>query len=240
MLAAAGTASAKQPLSATVCGASGCRAVTDRPALLGIPSGENTTALGSSAPYYLVKVVSGEPESGEVHSTFLLHYIPSANAMAWAEDGIVRAHPIYGPEAPALMRRLTAGIAPFRPRVTAVVVGKRRVAGPAAATYLRLFDQNEIAAEAPSQTDRVRIDLQSPRRSPWTDGNPDLMYSSSANIVERGWSRFELPKSLAADVEAGRPLAASSSPQTTPWAISLVVLGLGALGGAAHMRRRRR
>jgi hypothetical protein len=238
-LVLAAPAGAKEPLRATICGASGCTTVTDPQTLREIPAGENTTAVGPAAPYYRLQIVAGERNGRERHS-FSLYYVPSANAMAWAEEGVVRFHPIYGDRAPAVMRKLTARLQPFpRPRVSSVIVGNRRVSGVAAQTYLRLFSQQRESRPAESPSDWVRVDLRSARGSPWTDGKPDLMYSPSTNLLERGWLRIEVPAAFAADIEAGRRLDESSRRGSTSWAVGVAILALGAVGGVAGLWRTR-
>jgi hypothetical protein len=225
VLMAATPGLAKEPLRATVCGASGCKTITDRRTLEQIPGGESTVALGAVAPFYRLTIVIGEPD-GARHR-FRLYYVPSANAMAFAEDGSVRFHPIYGREAAAVMKRVTAGLRPFRrPHVTAVTVGKRRLSGTAARTYLSLFSAGEESRTFRAPSDWIPIDLRSPRGSPWTDGAPDLVYAASDDLIERGWRRFEVSPEIAADIEAARALAAGDESS------SRVLLGAGIGGGA--------
>lgn len=119
LLAPAG-ASAKELVAATVCGASGCRTVTDRAMLNEIPGGEEVTGLGAPAAYYRLNVVTAEP-SGR-RQRFTTYYVPSANAMSWSEDGLYRLHPIHGAKANGVMRRITEGIEPYAaPRVTTAI-----------------------------------------------------------------------------------------------------------------------
>ena len=88
-------ASAKELVAATVCGASGCRTVTDSATLNEIPGGEDVTGLGAPAAHYRLNLVTAEP-SGRRYS-FTTYYVPSAKVMSWSEDGLYRLHPIYGP-----------------------------------------------------------------------------------------------------------------------------------------------
>jgi hypothetical protein len=110
LLAPAG-ASAKELVAATVCGASGCRTVTDRAMLNEIPGGEEVTGLGAPAAYYRLNLVTAEP-NGRRHG-FTTYYVPSAKAMSWSEDGLYRLHPIYGQRANGVMRRITTGLEPY-------------------------------------------------------------------------------------------------------------------------------
>lgn len=231
-------AAAKEPISATVCGASGCKTFTDPATLNEIPSGEATVGLGSASPFYRVTIVAGEP-GGATHS-FSMYYLPSENAMAWGEDDVVRLHPIFGETATTLMRELTEGIEPFQPpRVTAALVDGRRVTGDAAQSYLSLFRLGgEPVVTSPS--DWLEIDLRSARGSPWTDGRPDLVYSPSENLLERGWLRYEVSAGLADDIEAGRALDAEVG-RSRRWALALAGIGalsLALLVGGLSLRSR--
>jgi hypothetical protein len=239
--AVATPAAAKEPISATVCGASGCKTITDRQQLREIPGGESTVPLGRVAPYYRIEVLVGE-RAGATHS-FVTYYVPSANAMAWSERGLVAFHPIYGEHANEAMRKLVAGIRPFRlPRVSSVRVGDRRVIGLAAQTYLGLFAQTSEAPLAESPDDWVNVELRSPpgAGSPWTDGRPDLSYSPGAKLLERSGLRFELPSEFATDLEAGRALDPSSDGgDRRRWALGLGLVAAIALGSLVRVARRR-
>jgi hypothetical protein len=224
-LALAAPAAAKEPIRATICGASACTTVTDRSTLERIPGGEASEPLGPAAPYYRVELVASEHGNPNNQHTFSMYYVPSENAMAWAESGVVRLHPIFGAPATRLMRSLVAGLRPFpAPPLATVHVGGRKVDAAAARSYLELYELSTESALAESPTDWIRIDLSSAALSPWTDGGPDLMYSPSRDLVEHGGTRFEVSDELAADVEARRALDAASSSFPSP------TLGLGALG----------
>ena len=228
---------AKEPLRATICGASACTRVTDRATLNRIPAGESTEPLGPAAPYYTVEVVAGERGNPQNQHSFSMYYVPSENAMAWAESGTVRLHPIFGEPTTRLMRDLTAGLEPFpEPRLTAVSVDGRNVDAAAAQSYLALYREASNAPLVESPTDWVRVDLRSAKPSPWTESVADLMFSPSQNLLEIGGNRVELSEALAADIEAGRALDPSSS-AAFPWS----TLGLSALGAVvlASLRRRR-
>jgi hypothetical protein len=235
-LVLAAPAEAKELLRATLCGASACTTVTDRSTLNRIPAGETSEPLGPVAPYYRVEILVGEGANRENTHTFSLYYVPSENAMAWEESGIVRLHPIYGEQTTKLMRELTGNLEPFpAPRLTGVRVGGRGVDPSAAQSYVRLFLQTRESPLTESPTDWIHVDLRSATPSPWTEARPDLMYSPSTNLLEIGGNRMEVPNELAADIEAGRALDSSSS--SFPWA----TLGLSALGALflASLRRGR-
>jgi len=220
-------ASAKELLQATVCGASGCRTVKDKGTLNEIPGGETATALGAPAPYYRLVLVGAEP--GGRRYGFSLYYVPSANAVAWKEERLVRLHPIYGARANGVMRRLTAGLEPYpAPRLSAALVGSRRITGAAAQSYLSLFTLGEDAPRDVSSGDWIPIDLRSTRPSPWTEGPSEFVFSPSERLLEIAWEHRRIPDAIAADIAAGRPLHEEQS-RGIPWAW----IGLGAIGLAA-------
>ena len=229
-------AAAKEPIRATICGATACTTVTDRGTLRWIPAGEASEPLGRAAPYYRVELVAGEYGNPHNQHSFAMYYVPSENAMAWAESGTIRLHPIFGEPTTKLMRELVAGLRPFpAPRLATVHVGGRRVDAHAAQSYLRLYEQTKESPLAESPTDWIRVDLSSAALSPWTDGGPDLVYSPSANLLEIGGKRVAVPDGLADDIEARRVLDHSSS--TFPWG----TLGLSARGALvlATIRRKK-
>ena len=208
-------ASAKELVSATVCGGSGCRTLTDRATLNEIPGGEDVTGLGAPAAYYRLNLVTAEPNGGRYG--FTTYYVPSARSMSWSEDGLYRLHPIYGQRANGLMRRITAGLDPYgAPTITAATVGTRRVTGAAAASYALLFSAGEPTQLDARPDDWVAVDLHSSRPSPWTDGRSELMFSPSTNLVEIGYEPLRIPHGIADDLAAGRTLHAETS-REIPW-----------------------
>lgn len=146
--------------------------------------------------------------------------------------------PIYGEKTTALMRDLTGDLKPFpRPRVTSVVVGGRRIDARAARTYLRLFEQRRESRLAEPPYDWIRIDLRSAVGSPWTDGEPDLMYSPRENLLENGWMRVDVASELADDIEARRPLGEPSRRSWRAWLGAGAGTALLALGALLMARR---
>ena len=232
-LVAPSGASAKELVSATVCGASGCRTVTDKATLNAIPGGEDVTGLGAPAAYYRLTLVTGEP-NGRRHG-FTTYYVPSAKAMSWSEDGLYRLHPIYGPTANGVMRRITAGLEPHAaPRITTAIVGTRRVTGAAAASYASLFSAGEPTQLDARPYDWVAVDLRSSRPSPWTDGRSELMFSPSTNLIEIGYEPQRIPDAIADDIAAGRALHAKSGGRV-PWGV-LALAAVGVLAAVSLAR----
>jgi hypothetical protein len=226
-------ASAKELVSATVCGASGCRTLTARATLNEIPGGEDVTGLDERAAYYRLHLVTAEPNGRRYD--FTTYYVPSARAMSWSEDGLYRLHPIYGQRANGVMRRITAGLDPYAaPRITAATVGTRRVTGAAAASYASLFSAGEPTQLDARPDDWVAVDLHSSRPSPWTDGKSELMFSPSTNLVEIGYEPLRIPDGVADDLAAGRTLHAESG-RSVPWG-ALALAGVGILAAFSLAR----
>ena len=232
-LVLAAPAGAKEPVRATICGASGGTTVTERETLLQIPGGEATTPLGRVTPYYTVEVVTAEPGQGE-HS-FTMYYVPAANAMAWEEDGVVRLHPIFGEPTTRLMRRLAEPLRPFHLRITSARVGGRMVTGRAARAFGRLYAEKRVVTPFERPPDWLRIDLGSSRPSPWTDASVDLVYSPSANLLEYGYQLVEVDEELAAVLGFRRGPEAQSERARWPW----FAAGAAALLAVAGVGRRR-
>jgi hypothetical protein len=225
-LLAPSAASAKELVSATVCGASGCRTLTDKATLNEIPGGEDVTGLGAPAAYYRLNLVTAEPNRRR-HG-FTTYYVPSAKAMSWSEDGLYRLHPIYGARANGVMRRITAGLEPYAaPRITMAIVGTRRVAGAAAASYASLFSAGEPVQLDARPDDWVSVDLRSTRPSPWTAGRTELMFSPSANLVEVGYEPKRITGAIADDIAAGRTLHEEPG-RSVPWGL-VALAGVGVL-----------
>jgi hypothetical protein len=137
----------------------------------------------------------------------------------------------------ALFAKATANLDPFpAPRVTAAFVNGRRVEGDAS-TYAQLLTLPERFTPYPAEWDWVPIDLRSARPSPWTASDRDLVYSPSANLLERGTARVPLAAPLAADVEAGRALGGSDS---FPWLTVLVAVAASLAAAALLVLAARR
>jgi hypothetical protein len=236
-LAFAGVASAKEPISATVCGARACKTLTDKERLRGIPSGETTRPLGPAVPYYRIEILMGGRED-ETHS-FALYYIPEANGTAWLEDGSMLLHPIFGEPTKLLMRKMTEGLEPYpAPRITSVRVGDRTVTGTAAQQYLRLFSEPARRDASTQSGEWLHIDLRSARRSPWTDAPHEFLYSREDDALVRGWHVVKLDARTAANIERGRALDADTGPSRRLLLAALAgVPALGLLGLFALRRR---
>ena len=225
-LAVAGAASAKEVKSLAVCGANGCTEVPKGGEMHGYIEGTTAAAAPPVSAYYTVKaVVGGDGET----ASWTSYYVPAANVLAGIANPTQTVNWIQMPErSRALYAKATAKLEPFPPpRITDAFVDGRRVDGDAS-TYGRLLTLPEEFTPYPSEWDWVAVDLRSAHASPWTASDRDLMYSPSAKLLERGTARVPLPRSLAADLEAGRALGASDA---FPW-LTLLVAVAGSLAAA--------
>lgn len=240
LAASAGPAAAKEMVKATFCGASGCASVTDRHTLGQLPAGgETKSAPAAPAPFYTVRFTSRH--EGQ-RTTWLVYYVPSANVLAApGEFGQMDWLPIWDKPSKSLMRRMTAGLAPFpMPRVTSVAIGSKTIRD-GASSYLRLYDVATSGPAVPGSPDWVPIALRSGRPSPWTDPHATLAYSPGRKVLQRGIEYVRLPDSLAGDVASARPLGPSGG--GFPWLVVLLsAAGAAVLAGAAlaAVRLRRR
>ena len=217
-LALAGSASAKEINSIAVCGASGCVDIVERGDMHAYVEGSDAIAAPAVSEYYTVKVtVEGEGED----FTWTSYYVPSANVLAGIGEPTEIVSWVQMPErSRGLFAAATVKLEPFPvPRITAASVDGRRVEGDAS-TYSRLLTLPERFVPYPSEW-WVTVDLRSTHPSPWTASDRDLMYSPSANLLERGVARIPVDGSVAADLGAARALDRSRS---FPWLTVLVAL----------------
>ena len=236
-LALAAPAAAKELSKAELCGPAGCIAVTDRDTLRGIPTGgEELVTQPPLQAFHTLRLTVTEGEGGPEH-TWSVYYVDRSGMTAWKnEGGTIVWSQLTGPSA-TTMKRLARGVEAFpAPRISATLVDGRAVSADPA-SYLALFQEPGRRLNANVfPHDWVRIDLRSATASPWTDSPFELMYSPSANAIERGVHRLVLPDGLASDIEAAQPLAVSETTRWLPWlvvgallAALLVLAGLGAV-----------
>jgi hypothetical protein len=233
-LVVAAPAAAKELTKAEVCGPAGCIAVTDRATLRNFPDGGEE--LATHPPVQSFHELRFTVRDDVAEHTSTAYYVDGVGMIAWTNQGgmLLWSH-VTGASA-TLMKELARGVKPFTaPTITAVTVGGRRVSGDPS-SYLSLFEQRGRRLVETIPHDWVPIDFRAAAPSPWTDAPFELMYSPSTNAIERGIHQIVVPGNLAADIEAGRPLAPDSGTRWLPWlvlgglvATLLLLAGLGAL-----------
>ena len=212
---------AKELSHATVCGAEGCRTITDRDELRGLIVGGDET-LPPQAPGRFYAVELGTRDDVREY-TWTIWYAPGPDAIAVVnEAGNVVWHPTGG----TAFQRATRGLAAFPPpHVTSVRIGER-VVTDGAATYARLFTERShgsVGDAAPS--DWTPIDLRSARPTPWTASRAEFWFSPEHAMIERGWERVALPESTADAISAARPLTAGEPTRLLPWLVLAALVG---------------
>ena len=211
------TASAKELTGFTLCGPDGCR-------------GADMTGFGHQDPFsgdaqapppgaYLTAalVVDGD-------SSWRMFYVPREGLIAF-EDG--DAHTMRwmrpDPRLASALRRTARGMHAYPgPRVTAVTVGKRRIE-EGAASYLALLTPRGSYSDPGSGAGEL-IHFETVVPSPWTEG--ELYYFPETDVVAGAGSWFRVPSAMAANIEAGRALDASTG---SGWARPVVAAGAAVL-----------
>jgi hypothetical protein len=229
-LAGSSAAQAKELASLKVCGASGCKEMSE-PALLRAAislaeiQGEPVTIhTPAPAPFLRLEfMVKGDEGSTP---SFLQYYVPSRDAVTWRVGegswGWIRA----GERRP-LYEQATAGLKPFRkPTFTRVTIGGKPGVDPA--SYARLFQLNQPTSDYPYDSDWIRIELGSAKSSPWTTDAPTIEYSPSEQVLWRGTEFIKLPEAIAARLDARESLARATDDDSFPWPALF-----GGIGGAA-------
>jgi hypothetical protein len=240
--ALAAPAGAKEKIkSAKICGASTCVTVTDREKASVLDGFDAPGRPPPASSFYTVEVTMGAAR--QIRSMF--YYVPSA-AMARPAERPGQAGPslrlwsTVRPEAAALLREVTKGLAPFpRPQLSSVRIGSKTVVD-GADSYLRLFELPSASGPGDVLAYSEPIDLRSAQPTPWTDTSADLSFSPSAGLLARGGQAVRIPEGVLTDLRAGRPLAADDvKPAGWPTAVAIAASVVASGGAVAYLLRRR-
>ncbi len=226
-LALAGQAHGKGVLLRAVCGASGCNDVAG--AASEIVEWAGSTKYTSPAPYFVVRMRGGDgywlPQSGWFALRYQLHE-------CWYSDCWLR----LSPETEALLRRESAGLEPFQPRLAKATIDGRAVADPA--PLLALLRRLHWVSLPWTKMHPIRIVLWPAEPNPWITGPMTLGYDAKHEILiwADGYGHFRFPRAWWARLD--RQVSALHGDRTGLYA------GLGVAGVAAvamlFMARRRR
>jgi hypothetical protein len=216
-LAAAGPASGKELTGFTLCGPDGCKTTTISGFGHNGPAGPPGDA-APPGPYYRVTLlVDGT-------GTWEMFYIRDTGQFAYV-DGIDTRIVNWARPAPklaTLLKDAARRLTPYPgPRITAVTVGGRRVEDDPG-SYLRLFQLRGGYAD-PGLGRAEPIRFETPAPNPWT--LRPLTYYPGTDVVAGARRWIRLPKALAADVEAARPLDAGGSGGLAGWAAAFTAVG---------------
>lgn len=186
------TASAKEIVGLTVCGASGCeteRGQTISGALhegRGGPMGDMGAAVapGKPGPWYRGHILMGD--HGKVYGRMPFYYVP---------DGALIVLPGMGAQTTTwqnasgawrdAIARLADAVEPFAtPTISRVSINGENAADPQ--SYLALYSIGGEAKTYPKTMDSVQVVLESKRRTPWTDGNNLILYPQERLLARDG------------------------------------------------------
>jgi hypothetical protein len=157
----AAPASAKEPVSATVCGASGCATIDDPPRALVEWGPDVLESPPPPGPFYRVEL-----RMSEFSDAWPVWYVPDGpRSIATAGSaGRMSFAPLDG-RARAAFERVTRGIAPFRaPVVVQALVDGRPAGDPG--SYLSLAGKANELDDAPIAADWITIELNADVESP--------------------------------------------------------------------------
>lgn len=234
-LVLAAPALAKEPESATLCGADGCASTQDRQTLATMLNDEGPSPPAPQpAAYYRMRVtIDGGVSRGP---TFTWWYVPSrrlvlrTGVFGEGMDAWVR----MSPAAAALLDRTVRNVKPFAvPVPTRVTIGGKEVADPR--SYLRLLTQRTVGIAVPSSGDWQDVRFEGPA-SPWTNGGIEITFSPKDGLLMRGGEMIKLPPVLADRIAARSSLAPGKA---FPWALLGGIAATLALAAAAAVVVRR-
>lgn len=222
-LLVAPTAWAKEPVGATVCGASGCVTIDDPPRAL---VGWGPKVLEAPPPpgsFYRVELRMSE--RGDAWPVWYVQ--GSEPSIATAGGGGRASFASLDGRGRAAFARVTRGVEPFRaPVVAQALVDGRPASDPG--SYLRLAGRPNELVHPPLAADWITIELRADVESPWT-GGAALLLSPSRRILQDGFAFSRLDAETVERILRRRSLV-STTPRA-PGGASVPALA-GALAAA--------
>ena len=193
------TAGAKEVTGAKVCGASGCKETTDAEVLKPFSmSEENGVAPKETfnAPvgsYYTVNVSYGD--NGQTVGTHLSYWLSGPRLMHGSDQGSFDPWWELTEAQNAGFESVAAGIQPFQPDLSRVLVGGKSVTDPS--SYIRLFAHYPLPFRTvPKKARWISISVRPAHANPWVQKAVRLRYQPERRILARpdGW--VLLPKAI--------------------------------------------
>jgi hypothetical protein len=240
-LALPASVAAKEISALQLCGAGGCRTITDHNALARFEQagGDSDRSVGPAAPtpFYLLKVVVNTGEGGDAIA-WQTYYVPAGRVFRGVQGN--HAEWTRAPEAArTVLDQAADGLEPYTvPVVSRATVGRKVAKNPA--SYLALFQLPARKARLGVRTDWVRIRLRSAVPSPWTDGKNVLYFSARGRVLLRDGETVRLPKRVARSVRRASAVRLPSRRPAAPAPATAVPAAmLGALTMLGFGLRRR-
>ena len=195
------TASAKELTGFTLCGPAGCRE-TD---LTGFGHEDPFSGDAQPAPpgAYLTAALLVDGDG-----SWRMFYVPREGLLAFVDGD---AHTVRwmrpAPRLDTALKLTARGMHAYPgPRIRAVTVGDRRIEN-GAASYLGLLGvRGRYSDPGSGVSEPIRFETLAP--SPWTE--EELFYFPETDVVSGAGRWIQLPSAMAANIEAGRPLDAST------------------------------
>ncbi len=240
-----GTAGAKEVTGVKVCGVSGCNEVTGRTALKpffeengGPPKATFDAPVGS---YYSVTMSYGDPDGNTVGSN-LSYWLPGTALMHGSDQSSYDPWWQLTDAQSTAMKSVAAGIDPFTPELSRVLVGGKAVSDPN--SYIRLFGYFPPSYRvAPKKARWITISVRPAHPNPWLKKAARLRYQPDRRLLQRpDYGQVVLPKAIGNLLVKRASLAsvkAGSGGGHTALYAGAGVAGVAAVGLLAVVRRKR-
>lgn len=236
-LAFPAVAHAKEVTGLELCGPDGCKTTT----VTGFGHDDPLAGWNFAGPapttFYRLELQMDQGAGG-----WPVYYEPKSGLVAFKQgNSTFLTWGRLDPALASLVKDLAKRVDPFpTPSVTEVRIGTDRRITENAGSYLRLFAVKG-PYDVPRSDDIDVIRLAGSVESPWTDGI--LLYYPRENILAVGPTSYvRVPTSVAADIEATRPLGdggTAGSPRLgVPWVVVGIVAAFAGALVIALMRKR--
>jgi hypothetical protein len=234
---AAGSASAKEVTGVRVCGASGCKALTDLKSWTAeSPAPALETFDAPVGDYYTVEMSFSY--DGQTAGTDVSYWLSGPGLMHGSNPSSYE--PWWKPTdaQTAALRAASAGLQPFTPALSRVVVAGKAVADPN--SYMRLYGKFLESSRVPPRAPWITIKIVPAHPNPWVQKGR-LRYQPQTRLLRRQDAyQVVLPKAIGSLVVKGASLAPHGSGGGHDAVYAGVGAGLAAAGLLAFVRRRRR
>lgn len=234
------TAVAKNVTAIKVCGASGCKALKDVARWTVESRGVvRETFDAPVGPYYRVEMTLSD--RGKAVGTDTSYWLAGPGLMHGSQQSGFDKW--WGPtrlQNETLRAAAAAGIEPFEPTLSRVVVAGKAVADPS--SYIKLFGYFPISYRyAPENGRWITITVTPAHPNPWLDRTVTLRYQPKLRLLQRpGYEQVALPEKLGDLLAPGSGGGSKAALYAGLGAGALAALGLAALLGRRRLHNGRR